>query len=134
MSLASQVAALATRIGQEIKTKVPLTRTVSTANGLQGGGDLTANRTLSPVYGSTVNTVCQGNDARLSDARTPAAGSVTNSSVASNAAIALSKLAAGYVQGSSNGAATTLTLWVGTEAQYAAIGTKDANTVYVRLP
>lgn len=52
---------------------VPTTRLVSTQNGLQGGGDLSADRTLSPVYGSTANTVCQGNDARLSDARTPLA-------------------------------------------------------------
>ena len=43
-------------------TPVPDTRTIATANGLQGGGDLTTNRTLSPVYGSTANTVMQGND------------------------------------------------------------------------
>ena len=52
-------------------TAPPTSRKVDTINGLQGGGDLTGDRTLSPVYGSTVNTVCQGNDARLSDARTP---------------------------------------------------------------
>ena len=50
---------------------VTTARTISTTNGLQGGGDLSANRTLSPVYGTTANTVCQGNDSRLSDARTP---------------------------------------------------------------
>lgn len=46
------------------------TRTINTTNGLQGGGDLSADRTLSPVYGTAVNTVCQGNDSRLSDDRT----------------------------------------------------------------
>jgi hypothetical protein len=46
-------------------------RAINTQNGLQGGGDLSADRTLSPTYGSAVNTVCQGNDARLSDARIP---------------------------------------------------------------
>lgn len=35
------------------------------------------------------------------------------------------------VLGSVNGTPTALTLWTGTSAQYAAIGTKDANTVYV---
>lgn len=59
--------------GQLPATGVPTSRLIATQNGLQGGGDLTADRTLSPVYGSTANTVCQGNDARLSDARTPLA-------------------------------------------------------------
>ncbi len=49
----------------------PTSRQIATSSGLQGGGDLSADRTLSPVYGSAVNTVCQGNDSRLSDARTP---------------------------------------------------------------
>jgi hypothetical protein len=49
------------------------TRVIGTAGGLQGGGNLSADRTLSPVYGTVGNTVCQGNDARLSDARTPLA-------------------------------------------------------------
>lgn len=49
----------------------PVARSIATTNGLQGGGDLTGDRTLSPVYGSGANQVCQGNDARLSDARAP---------------------------------------------------------------
>ncbi|WP_418346225.1 phage upper tail fiber protein [Rhodococcus pyridinivorans] len=71
-------------------------------------------------------------DARLSDQRTPSNGSVTNDKIAPNAGIDLSKLAAGHVRGSKNGTATTLTIWTGTEAQYAAIGTKDPNTIYFR--
>ena len=47
---------------------VPTTRNVSTTNGLQGGGDLSADRTLSPVYGTTANTVMQGNDSRVVNA------------------------------------------------------------------
>lgn len=50
---------------------VPTSRTITTQNGIQGGGDLSADRTISPTYGTAVNTVCQGNDSRLSDARTP---------------------------------------------------------------
>ena len=34
------------------------------------------------------------------------------------------------VTGSDNGTATSLTLWKGTAAQYAAIGTKDPDTIY----
>lgn len=49
----------------------PVARAINATNGLQGGGDLTADRTLSPVYGSGANQVCQGNDTRLSDSRTP---------------------------------------------------------------
>jgi hypothetical protein len=50
---------------------VPTSRTISAGTGLTGGGDLTANRTLAVSYGTTAGTACQGNDARLSDARTP---------------------------------------------------------------
>jgi hypothetical protein len=56
----------------------PTSRAVNTSNGLQGGGDLSADRVISPVYGSAVNTVCQGNDSRLSDARTPTAHASTH--------------------------------------------------------
>lgn len=45
---------------------VPATRAINTTNGLQGGGDLSADRTLSPVYGTTAGTVAQGNDSRFS--------------------------------------------------------------------
>jgi hypothetical protein len=52
---------------------VPTTRQVGSGTGLAGGGDLSADRTLSVLYGSTAGTAAQGNDARLSDARTPLA-------------------------------------------------------------
>lgn len=41
--------------------------------GLSGGGDLTADRTLSVAFGTTASTACVGNDSRLSNARTPLA-------------------------------------------------------------
>jgi hypothetical protein len=50
---------------------VPTSRLVNTSTGLAGGGDLSADRTLSVLYGTTAGTAAQGNDARLSDARTP---------------------------------------------------------------
>lgn len=45
---------------------------------------------------------------------------------------ALQTVPAGYVQGSlGDGTSITLTLWTGTAAQYAAIGTKSSTTVYI---
>jgi hypothetical protein len=52
---------------------VPTSRSISAGTGLTGGGDLTANRTLAVSYGTTAGTAAEGNDARLSDARTPTA-------------------------------------------------------------
>jgi hypothetical protein len=68
-------------------------RQIIAGTGLTGGGDLTADRTLAVVFGSTSGTVAQGNDARLSDTRTPTDGTVTDAKVAAGAAIAESKLA-----------------------------------------
>lgn len=47
--------------------------TISAGTGLTGGGDLSAPRTLAADFGSGAGKVCQGDDSRLSDARTPTA-------------------------------------------------------------
>ena len=73
-------------------TPPPQARTISAGTGLTGGGDLSANRTLSVNFGSVAGTVTQGNDTRLSDMRVPTDGSVTNAKVATNAAIARTKI------------------------------------------
>lgn len=52
---------------------VPASRTITAGTGLTGGGDLSANRSLAVSYGSSAGTAAQGNDSRLSDARTPTA-------------------------------------------------------------
>lgn len=44
---------------------VQTSRTVSAGTGLTGGGDLSANRTLSVSFGTTFATACRGDDARL---------------------------------------------------------------------
>lgn len=44
---------------------VQTSRTISTGIGLAGGGDLSANRTLSVSFGNTFSTACRGDDARL---------------------------------------------------------------------
>lgn len=46
------------------------TNTVTGANGITNTGD-NVDAVLAPTYGSAANTVCQGNDARLSDERDP---------------------------------------------------------------
>ena len=60
--------------------KAPTARTITAGTGLTGGGDLTANRTLAVSYGTTAGTAAQGNDTRLSDARTPTAHAATHAS------------------------------------------------------
>jgi len=52
-------------------TKVDTTTQVIAGTGLTGGGALSSNVTLAVSYGTTSGTACQGNDSRLSDARTP---------------------------------------------------------------
>ena len=49
----------------------PVARTISAGTGLTGGGDLSANRTLSVSFGSTAGSVCEGNDPRLSGGGAP---------------------------------------------------------------
>lgn len=58
------------------------TKTGNTINVVSSGNGIVANAdNIALTYGTGVNTVCQGNDARLSDARTPAAhvhGNISN--------------------------------------------------------
>jgi len=49
----------------------PETRNIVAGTGLSGGGDLTSDKTLNVIFGDTSTEVCRGNDARLSDPRTP---------------------------------------------------------------
>ena len=57
---------------------VPTTVQVIAGAGLSGGGSLAANRTLAVSFGTTAGTVCQGNDSRLNNARTPVAHKATH--------------------------------------------------------
>ena len=51
---------------------------IKPGTGLSGGGTLEADRTLTVSYGTAAGTACQGNDARLSNARTPTAHKTTH--------------------------------------------------------
>lgn len=44
---------------------VPTTRTISVGPGMTGGGALSANVTVTPVFGNTAGTIAQGNDPRF---------------------------------------------------------------------
>ncbi len=68
----------------DLATRVPTTRTVTAGTGLTGGGALSTNITLSADFGSTAGTVCQGNDSRLSNARTPTTHGSTHGSAGSD--------------------------------------------------
>jgi hypothetical protein len=67
-----------TSLVADLAAKVPTTRQVIAGTGLTGGGTLAADRTLTVAYGSTGTTSAAGNDARLSDARTPTAHASTH--------------------------------------------------------
>uniref|UniRef100_UPI0026DC23FE phage tail protein n=1 Tax=uncultured Bilophila sp. TaxID=529385 RepID=UPI0026DC23FE len=58
---------------------------IKPGTGLTGGGTLEADRTLTVQYGNTAGTACQGNDIRLSDARTPKAHKATHKTGGSDA-------------------------------------------------
>ena len=58
---------------------------IKPGTGLSGGGTLEADRTLAVQYGNTAGTACQGNDIRLSDARTPKAHKATHKTGGSDA-------------------------------------------------
>lgn len=59
---------------------VSTSRQITAGTGLSGGGTLATDRTLSVSFGTTATTVCVGNDARLSDARTPTAHAASHGS------------------------------------------------------
>ena len=56
-------------------------RSVIAGTGLTGGGALSADRTLSVSYGTSAGTVCQGNDTRLSNTRTPTDNTVSTAKI-----------------------------------------------------
>ena len=62
-----------TGLTADLAAKAPTSRLITAGTGLTGGGDLSADRTLTVTYGATAGTAAEGNDARLTNARTPTA-------------------------------------------------------------
>lgn len=59
-------------------------RQVIAGTGLTGGGTLGADRTLAVAYGTSAGTAAQGDDSRLSDARTPTSHAATHAAAGSD--------------------------------------------------
>ena len=70
----SQITSLST----DLAAKVATTRQVIAGTGMGGGGALSADVTLNVSYGTSGTTACVGNDARLSNARTPSTHASTH--------------------------------------------------------
>jgi len=73
-----------TNLTTDLAGKISSTRQIIAGTGLSGGGDLSADRTLAAVYGTTAGTACEGNDSRLSDARTPTAHAASHAAIGSD--------------------------------------------------
>ena len=61
-------------------TAANCSRSVIAGTGCTGGGTLNANRTINVTYGTSSGTACEGDDSRLSDARTPTSHSASSHS------------------------------------------------------
>lgn len=61
-------AEVAAAIAAAVSVKADAARTITAGTGLTGGGDLTANRTLTVAYGTSSGTAAQGNDSRITGA------------------------------------------------------------------
>ena len=101
--------------------KADKTTTITAGTGLTGGGTLAANRTLAADFGTAAGKVCEGNDSRLSDARTPTAHTHTIANVTGLQAALDGKIAG---SGSATG------LWMGTTLP----GSGTAGVLYVVPP
>lgn len=73
-----------TNLTSILSGKVNTTRQIIAGPALIGGGDLSANRTLSVLFGTSSSTACIGDDLRLSDARTPLTHAATHAAAGSD--------------------------------------------------
>lgn len=68
----------------DLAAKVPISRSIIAGPGMIGGGDLSTDVTVELLFGAVTETVCEGNDARLSNARTPTSHGSTHGSAGSD--------------------------------------------------
>lgn len=118
--------------------------TISAGTGLTGGGDLSANRTLSVSYGTTAGTATQGNDARVpsqdeNDALQGTSGTPSNTNrYATDADARLGFAAAmaygfGFDDGPTFSGALTKDIWSVTSASTGGTVTPRASSVGVMI-
>jgi hypothetical protein len=67
-----------TNLTSDLAAKVANTRQILSGTGLTGGGDLSADRTLTVTYGVAAGTAAQGNDARITGAEQTTNRGATN--------------------------------------------------------
>jgi hypothetical protein len=78
-----------------ISEKVNNTVTVSAGTGLTGGGDLSANRTISASFGTASGTVAEGNDSRITGAIQSTTVDAKGDILAASAADTVTRVAVG---------------------------------------
>lgn len=107
--------------------------TISAGTGLTGGGSLAANRTLTVAYGTTSTTACVGNDARLSDSRTPTShvhGNITNAgAIGSTATLPVITGASGVLTVGAFGTSSG-TFCQGNDSRITGLGTMATKSTY----
>ena len=82
--------------GTILPARLPVATSTALGGVIVGSGLTASSGTVSVTYGTTSNTACQGNDSRLSDARTPTAHAVSHANGGSDAiSIAASQVTSG---------------------------------------
>ena len=79
----------------DLAAKVPTSRLITSGTGLAGGGDLTADRTLTVSYGTTAGTAAQGNDTRITGAVQSSTATTKGDLLVATAASTLTREAVG---------------------------------------
>jgi hypothetical protein len=108
-----------------VEEKADKTTSVVAGNGLTGGGDISADRTLNVGAGTGISVAADtvSVDTGTIATRSYADAKVSNSATGGSTTVAPSQASIkSYVDGR---------IWMGTQASYNAIGTKDSSVLYV---
>lgn len=84
-----------TNLTSDLAAKAPSTRQISAGTGLAGGGDLTADRSLSVTFGTAAGTAAQGNDSRITGALQSSVVTAKGDVLAGTAANAVTRVGVG---------------------------------------
>lgn len=84
-----------TNLTTDLAAKAPTARLITAGTGLTGGGDLSADRTLTVSYGSTAGTAAQGNDSRITGAIQASTATTKGDLLAATASATIARLGVG---------------------------------------